>query len=123
MRGAGVGRLETAQREAARRSAMHLAGLAAQMAAFRSARVVLGPAAVRAAGMLRRVMRAAERTARAVDRLPSRQKLELEVATKAVALGVSVVQLALAPNVARAAQTAMRAAGLVRAAVRGDRER
>ena len=55
--------------------------------------------------------------------MPARRKLELEVAQKAVALGVSVLQLAVAPNVLRVAQTALRAVDLVRSAVRRDRDR
>lgn len=72
---------------------------------------------------LRRLSRTAQRTAAALDRLPSRRKLEVDVARGAVALGVSVIHLALAPNVLNAARTALRTAGLVREAVRGDYER
>ena len=88
----------------------------------RAARIALGPSAVRALVRLKGLGRTAQRATAALERMPARRKLELEVARKAVALGVSVLQLAVAPNVLRVAQTALRAVDLVRSAARGDRE-
>jgi hypothetical protein len=123
VRGAGVGQVRNARRKAALRSAKYLGQLAAQLATTRAARVTLGPSAVKAMFRLRGLFRAAQRTSAALDRLPSERKLELEVGKKAAALGISVIHLALAPNVLTAARTALRTAGLVREVSRGDYER
>jgi hypothetical protein len=123
VRGAGVGPVRSARRESALRSAKFVGRLAAQLATTRAARVTLGPSAVKAMFRLRSLSRAAGRATKALDRLPSRRKLELEVGKKAAALGVSVIHLALTPNVLTAARAALRTAGLVREVSRGDYER
>ena len=87
----------------------------------RGARISLGPSAARALVQARRLGRAAQRTAAALERLPKKEGLELEVAKKAVALGVDVVQLALKPNVLQAVKTALRTADFVRSLAREDR--
>lgn len=123
VRGAGIGPVRSARRSVALRSALRAGRLAADLAAVRATRIALGPNAAKALVRLKRLSRTAQRTTAALQRLPSRRKLELELANKAVALGLSVVHLVLAPNPLRAVKTALRTADLVRTAVRGDRER
>jgi hypothetical protein len=115
--------VRSARRCAALTAAARLGKLAGKLASVRAARVTLGPSAVKAIFRLRRLSRTARRATAALDRLPSRRKLEVEVAKKAAALGISVIHLALAPNVLSVARTALHAAGLVREVVRGDHER
>jgi hypothetical protein len=94
-----------------------------ELGAIRAARVAIGPQAMRGLVQVKSLRRQLERIAKPLDRLPDRKKLELEVAKKAVALGVSVLQLAVAPNVLRVAQTAVRALELVRSVSRdADRD-
>jgi hypothetical protein len=123
VRGAGVGPVRSAQRSAALRASLRAGRLVADVAAVRATRIALGPTAAQALVRLKKLRRTAQRATAALDRLPSRRQLENELAHKAVALGLSVLHLALAPNPLRAVKTALRAAGLVRSAVRGDRER
>jgi chromosome segregation ATPase len=123
VRGAGLGPVRNARRTSALRSADRIGRVAAELATVRAARVTLGPSAAKAIVRLRRMSRTAQRATAAIDRLPSRRKLELEVAKKAAALGVSLIHLTLAPNVLNVARAALRTVGLVREAVRGDYER
>jgi hypothetical protein len=123
VRGAGLGPVRSTRRTAALSSAVQLGRLAAQLATVRAARVTLGPSAVKAIFRLRSLGRTARRATAALDRLPSRRNLEVEVAKKAAALGVSLVHLTLAPNALSVVRTALHSAGLVREVSRGDYER
>jgi hypothetical protein len=119
--GAGIGRVRTAKRSAALEAAVRVGRVAVQIAAVRGASLALGPTAERAALEIRRLTRTVQRVGNTLDRMPTRRSLEVDVAKKALALGVDVAALALKPNVLQAVRTALRTFDLVRSAAREDR--
>ena len=118
--GRGLGPMKSARREAALENAKWLGRVARRIGAVQAARIAVGPKAVHGLERMRSLSGKLARVTKALDRMPTRRQVELEVAQKALALGVSVVQLTLAPNPLRAVKTALRTAELVRSAARGD---
>lgn len=126
VRGLGLGPVRNIDRDMAMRAAWRFGKFAAELAAVRSARLALGREGARAVVQAVRAHRAIRRADAALRRLPRRHELELEVGRKALALGVSLAELALKPNVLQVVKTAVRTLELVQSAARDlgmERER
>ena len=92
---------------------------AANLARFRSARLVAGPVGYRAAAALLDLRRSWQRAHRLHEAAPYHGAALKEIGAKAVALGVSSVSLAVAPNPLKVIRTAVRAVELAREVGRG----